>query len=248
MSVATRFAILSDIHGNATALKAVIAKAKEFGVHEFCCLGDIIGYGASLKECVDLVRTNCTHTVQGNHDCKVTSEDNDQMRPEAVAALAYARSQISQEDIDFLCNQPHPKKVGNLFLLTHGALTGRDNYILKQTDAQDNIALLKENYPGINLMFFGHTHLPMVLTENGAKTDFTQGGVVTINPQKHYLVNPGSVGQPRDKTPQACFCIYDTQDSQVIYMRVEYDIKSEQERILAAGLPEKNARRLALGR
>ncbi len=242
-----RYAIISDIHGNAAALKAVLAKGRELGVDEFCCLGDVVGYGASMKECVDLVRNNCRYVIQGNHDLNILNGPAENMRPEAKEAIEYAHSILDQSDLDFLAGLPHPLKVANRFLLTHGALTGQADYILKQSDAQKNIALLEQDYPGINVMFFGHTHLPMVLTASAAKTDFTQGGMVNINPAKTYLVNPGSAGQPRDKTPEACFCIYDTDDSQIIYVRVPYDFRPEQKKIMDAGLPEKNARRLALG-
>lgn len=248
MSATERYAILSDIHGNRRALEAALRVAREYGAQKFCCLGDVVGYGANSAECIKLVRENCAYAVQGNHDAQIQPPRDPSMRPEAVEALDYALSTIGLPEIAWLKKLPHPLLVDNLFMIAHGALAGRDAYILKQEDARLNLQLLSDKHAPAQVLFFGHTHLPMALTAGGAKTDFREGGAVTLAPGKQYLFNPGSVGQPRDGNPAACFCIYDPADSQVIYLRAEYDVAAEQEDMRVANLPNKSIQRLGLGR
>lgn len=243
-----RYAIISDVHGNLSALDAVLHMATEYGAQEVCCLGDVVGYGSDARECVARVREKCRYVVRGNHDAKVRSPRGEGMRPEAQIALDYTASVLDDADIDWLAALPHPQKVNNQFVLAHGALTAYDDYILKQDDVRKNLAKMTEDYPQQSLLFFGHTHLPMVLTNNGAKTDFRDGGMINISSTRQYLINPGSVGQPRDGNPAACFCIYDASDGQVVFLRAEYDIDAEQQRMREAGLPDKSIRRIALGR
>ncbi len=248
MSATERYAILSDIHGNRRALEAALAVAREYGAQKFCCLGDIIGYGANSAACLKIVRENFQYIVQGNHDAQIQPPRDPSMRPEAVEALDYALSTVGLPEIAWLKKLPHPLLVDDLFVIAHGALKGRDDYILKQEDARLNLQLLSERYAPARVLFFGHTHLPMALMATAAKTDFKEGGSVTLAPGKQYLFNPGSVGQPRDGNPAACFCIYDPADAQVVYLRAEYDVAAEQEDMKQAGLPGKSILRIGLGK
>ena len=248
MPACERYAILSDIHGNLRALQAALAMAQEYGAEKICCLGDIIGYGANSAACLQLVREKCAFIVQGNHDAQIQPPRDPSMRPEAVEALDYALGTVGLPEIAWLKKLPHPLLIDNDFAIAHGALTGRDRYILKQDDARENMSILARDFQPAALLFFGHTHLPMALTASGAKTDFTQGGTVSLAPGRQYLFNPGSVGQSRDGNPAACFCLYDRGDRQVIYLRAEYDVAAEQEDMRKAGLPQKSIQRLALGR
>lgn len=248
MPASERYAIISDIHGNLRALQAVLAMAKEYGAQKICCLGDVIGYGANSAACIRLVQENCPLVVQGNHDAQIQPPRDPSMRPEAVEALDYALTTIGLPEIAWLKKLPHPLPVDSLFVMAHGALSNRDDYILKQDDVRTNLQILTAQYAPAQIVFYGHTHLPMALTANGAKTDFRNGGSVTIAPGKQYLFNPGSVGQSRDGNPAACFCLYDPFDAQVMYLRAEYDIAGEQEDMRAAGLPQKSIQRIALGR
>ena len=248
MPASERYAIISDIHGNLRALQAVLAMIREYGAQKICCLGDVVGYGANSAACLKLVRENCQYVVQGNHDAQIQPPRDPAMRPEAVEALDYALSTLGLPEIAWLKKLPHPLLVDNHFVIAHGALAGRDEYILKQDDVRLNLQLLTTGYPMAQLLFFGHTHLPMALTATAAKTDFKEGGTVTVSPDKQYLFNPGSVGQSRDGCPMASFCIYDPDDCQVIYLRAEYDIAGEQDDMRKAGLPERSINRIALGR
>ena len=244
------YAIISDIHGNEEALKAVLQVIKNREVDEIICLGDVVGYGASVNECMALVRQNCSQVVQGNHDGEIVPPRNPRMRSEAIQALEYAQRVLPQSSIDWLLNLPHPLVIDdNAFLAVHGAITGRDNYILAQKDVDENLSLLENNYPEMNLAFFGHSHLPMILAKAGVLTTFNAPETeLSLVDDDKYLINPGSVGQPRDGVNKASFAIYDSGKKVVSIFRVEYDIAREQEKMREAGLAVKTVERIARGR
>lgn len=242
------YGIISDIHANEEALRAVLACGREKGVEEFVCLGDVIGYGAAVNECVELIRENCSVVVQGNHDADLLPPRNQRIVEEAQISLDYAYRTLTAENAEWVSSLKHPVDVPQgKFLAVHGSLEHRDNYIFTHKDVLNNFRLFKENFPLDKIMFFGHSHLPMVLGENKAVTQVKEDTSFTLGENMLYLVNPGSVGQPRDKVPKASFAIYYPQENTLNIHRVEYDIQKEQERILAAGLPERNARRIGAG-
>ena len=242
------YGIISDIHANEEALKAVLAFGKEKGVEEFICLGDVIGYGAAVNECVELVRENCRVVVQGNHDADLVPPRNIRMVGEAVVALDYAYKELTKENKEWVMNLCHPVDVPEAAMIAvHGSLEHRDNYIFTHNDVKVNFNLLKENYPQDNIMFFGHSHLPMVLGEEKVVTSVTEDTSFNLGEGAKYLINPGSVGQPRDKVSKASFAIYYPGKNIVNIHRVEYDIEKEKMKIRAAGLPKRNATRLSCG-
>lgn len=243
-----RYAIISDIHGNAEAMTAVLAEARRLGADKICCLGDIVGYGVSAVECLRLARENCDFIIRGNHDEQVRPPRHPDMREEAIQALEYTASILPPEDVDWLHGLPDVLEPDGLFVICHGALTQRDDYILSTEAALANLTLLEKRFPGKNVAFFGHTHLPMALTRTGAVTDFAAGGRVTVNPTRFYLCNPGSVGQPRDRNPAACFIVFDAESGQMLWKRVPYDVAAEQRKMQEAGAAEKSWKRIALGR
>ncbi len=248
MKTSSVFGIISDIHGNEEALKAVLECGRANGVDDFICLGDVIGYGASVNECIELVRENCSLVVQGNHDGEIMPPRNVLMVPEAQIALDYALRVLSKESVDWLLSLKHPvEKVEGHFLAVHGSIEGRDNYIFSNKDVEANFRLLKQYFPEDNLVFFGHTHLPMVLGERKAVTEVKEDTSFKLGVENLYLINPGSVGQPRDKVAKASFAIYYPDDHEVNIHRVEYDIKKEQDKMIAAGLPGKNSYRIEHG-
>lgn len=244
------YAIISDIHGNEEALRAVLEVIRSRNVDEIVCLGDVVGYGASVNECMKLVRENCRRVVQGNHDGEILPPRNPRMRQEAIEALQYAQKVLDKESIDWLLALPHPLVIDETaFLAVHGAITGRDNYILAQKDVNDNLDLLENDYPQLNVAFFGHSHLPMILARAGVLTTFSAPETeLSLMDNDNYLINPGSVGQPRDGVNKASFAIYDTQRQAVSILRVDYDIEKEQEKMRRAGLADKTVERIARGR
>ncbi|GHV18830.1 metallophosphatase family protein [Planctomycetales bacterium] len=242
------YGIVSDIHGNAEAFAAALAAMKELGVTKICCLGDIVGYGASPVECVQVARDHCQFIIRGNHDSQVLPPRHPDMRAEALAALEYAGKVLSPADIEWLKNLPTLLTPDEMFIICHGALTDPDDYILTTEAALTNLNLLERRNDGKNLCFFGHTHLPMAITRHGAKTNLTAGGKIIIDPTKSYLINPGSVGQPRDKSPLASLVTYSPFDGSVTWHRLNYDTRAAQEKMKEADLPKWLWQRLSLGK
>ncbi|WP_457678946.1 metallophosphoesterase family protein [Thermovibrio sp.] len=235
--------ILSDIHGNFHALKEVEKKLNELKVNEVWCLGDVVGYGAFPKECVRWVKENCSLAVLGNHEFAILGYcDLELLNDYAVNSLTWSREMLGEEEVSFLKSLPvQAFKEG--FQLVHDTprAPGSMEYVLSKEDAYG--VLLSQKRP---VCFFGHTHIPKGYRLWSAEVD-----EVSLNPlyfrAGRYLVNPGSVGQPRDRDPRASFGVVDLKESSFTLYRVEYDFKAAARAILKAGLPEFLAARLLLG-
>jgi predicted phosphodiesterase len=238
------YAVISDIHGNLEALEAVLRDVPE-EVEGIFCLGDVIGYGASPDECCDIVRESGMPLISGNHDLAVTRLETDLnwFNPVAAAAVVWTREHLSEDNAEFLRTRPRMILTKEA-LFVHGSVRDPDEYIINAVSAQENLRVLKSEYPGIPICFFGHTHVKTVVPSPngpviGAHTfDLGSGGP--------YLVNPGSVGQPRDGDTFASYVL--AEDRHVTYRFVEYDIERAQAKIRSAGLPGMLADRLAVGR
>lgn len=249
-----RALVLSDIHGSLEALTAVLAAAQPFDT--LWNLGDIVGYGASPNEVIDLIRPLAEITVRGNHDrvcCGLSSALG--FNPVARAAALWTNRALTPENLAWLRSVPQgplqPAHPG--VTCAHGSPLNEDQYILSMRDAW--APLQQMSTP---LTFFGHTHLQggfaqrdhewQELKPHYATRDEAESIPMPIAPAMRYLINPGSVGQPRDCDWRAAFAIYDSEKNEVIYHRVPYDVVAAQGRILAAGLPERLAARLREGR
>ena len=243
------YAVISDIHGNLEALEAVLEDVPD-GVEEIYCLGDVIGYGASPNECCESVRSYEMPVISGNHDLAVTdlSTDLAWFNPVAAAAIQWTRDQLTPDNAEFLRTRPRMLQSKET-LFVHGSVRDPDEYILNGAVASENLAVLTADYPNVQVCFFGHTHVKTVVpSPDGPSSgshdtlDLTSGGP--------YLVNPGSVGQPRDGDTFASYVLVEnTQDeTRIAYRFVEYDVEKAQDKIRAAGLPGMLADRLALGR
>lgn len=239
-----RFAIFGDIHGNLHALQAVMADAREQACTHFVCLGDIVGYNAFPRECLDHVRKLECPTVKGNHD-EQASMDGDQERfnPLAEEAMNWTREQLSEEDKDWLRALRLQRQVRD-FTVVHATLDTphKWGYVFNQLDAAANF-----NYQHTTLCFIGHTHAPKAYVRDGSVRTLPLD-VLMLQPGKKYLVNVGSVGQPRDGDWRSAYCIYDTGAEEIHLRRIPYDLNGAQSAILNAGLPRKLAERLAVGR
>ena len=242
------YAVISDIHGNFEALEAVLRDMPE-DVETVYCLGDVIGYGANPNECCDAVRELGMPTITGNHDLAVTdlSTDLNWFNPVAAAAVMWTRGQLTEENAEFLRSRPRMMQTREA-LFVHGSVRDPDEYIINSISAEENLAILTAEYPNVPVCFFGHTHVKAVApSPNGAmkgshELDLRSGGP--------YLVNPGSVGQPRDGDTFASYVLAEglADGGRVTYRFVEYDIARAQAKIRAAGLPDMLADRLAVGR
>ncbi len=240
------YAVISDIHGNLEALEAVLEDVPD-GTEKIYCLGDVIGYGASPNECCRLVREREMPLISGNHDLAVTdlSMNLAWFNPVAAAAIEWTREQLTEENASFLGTRPRTVQ-GEGTLFVHGSVRDPDEYILNGAVARENLEVLKKQYPDVRVCFFGHTHVKAVApTPDNLSSDYLD---LTIGGP--YLVNPGSVGQPRDGDTFASYVLAEnTPDTvQVAYRSVEYDIEKAQAKIRAAGLPGVLADRLAYGR
>jgi len=249
------FAVISDIHGNLEALQAILDNVPE-GVEGIFCLGDVIGYGASPNECCDLVRELGMPTISGNHDLAVTDLNTDLswFNPVAAAAVQWTRRVISPENAEFLLSRPRTMRNG-ASLFVHGSPRDPDEYILDSTGARENLTLLEADHPGVKVCFFGHTHVKAVApAPEGLAEDDEPDEVLELPGAGPYLVNPGSVGQPRDGDRFASYVLAEVPPegepggARVVYRAVPYDVEGAQAKIRAAGLPEVLADRLSRGR
>lgn len=242
-----KYAILSDIHANFPALEAVMTRLHENSVDACICLGDIIGYGAMPNECCEVIRAINPICVRGNHEHAATIEGADRwFTPVAASCIRWTRHELNSDNLDFIASL-EPTQVVKDAVLCHGALFDPDHYTTNPHDALESF-----NEVAQSLIFFGHTHYAewFILDNNHPlpiQHPAAYGAVITLEPERRYMINPGSVGQPRDGNSQAAYAIWDTETKQVTLHRVSYNIKAAQEAIINAGLPHKMANRLIMG-
>jgi predicted phosphodiesterase len=247
-----RYLILSDIHSNIEAFTACIQRAKQAGYDSVLCCGDIVGYGPSPVEAIDAIRGLNAVTIRGNHDRVAAGLDEaTQFNPHARHAVYWTRAMLPDSYRDYLVNLPvGPLEITPQAQLVHGALTHEDDYIFTEADADENFVLTDKH-----LTFFGHSHFPVVFCTNGkgdsyqaTSYEFDEFIAVKCEAGKKLLINPGSVGQPRDGDVRASFAIWDADRARIEFYRVEYDVKRTQDRMRAAELSNYLIDRLAHGR
>ncbi len=231
-----KIAIVSDIHGNLEALKAVLSNIDELSIPSIYCLGDIVGYGPNPNECVELIRTRNIPAVAGNHDKAVTGELSiDSFSQMAKAGVLWTQSVITEENKNFLASLPLTIQEHDIdFVHSSPDYPEEFRYLLSAADAHESF-----EYFSTPLCFIGHTHRPVIFCEDFKTTE--------ISRDKKFIVNVGSVGQPRDGNRKACFVMLDTEQYIMEYVRVEYDVESVRKKIEAHGLPQKLADRLLAG-
>lgn len=249
-----RIAIFGDIHGNLEAFNAVLAKMEELKVTNYVCIGDIVGYNANPKECLDIVRSlKPLAFVRGNHDEYVgTDQQLIGFNPQAAQAVEWTRKQLNKEDRKWLAALPYEAEVRRFgmkpFKIVHGTLDNPKmwGYIFSRLNAMASMEYQSCN----DICFCGHTHIPLFFIKDGDTTGylFEDNTIVETKPNRKYLFNVGSIGQPRDGDPRAAFAVYVPADNTIQMHRVEYDIARCKEKILAAGLPSRLAERLDAGR
>jgi len=238
-----KYAIISDIHSNLEAFERTLSEIDDIGVNWIICLGDIVGYGANPNECVDIIRERNIISIMGNHDVVACGRKEPiDFNPIARDAALWTRNELTTENKDFLNNLPQAKEIED-FLIVHGSLSDPDLYIFSNEDASMEFDLM-DNY---NICFFGHTHVRIYYVYLNNLIENFYYDNIGINGDNKYLINPGSVGQPRDRDPRASFLIYDHKDNEVKFIRLEYDIYSAQEKIILAGLDKMLAYRLSVG-
>ena len=255
-----RFAVISDIHGNLHALEAVFARIGKLDVQGIICLGDIVGYGPFPGRCIDLVIKHCTSIIQGNHDEAVINEQCEAgFNGPARDAVVWTRSVLGPLHLDALSrlksiDHPHAS-----VMCVHACP------VEMLTDYVHDARMATLAFDGVDrsICLLGHTHVPMVF--EAPRKSFTDGSIKSIEPhelisyvprneasvsldsEKRYMCNPGSVGQPRDADPRASFAVLDLADNTFTVHREEYDIAAVQLATQNVGLPTILAERLAVG-
>jgi diadenosine tetraphosphatase ApaH/serine/threonine PP2A family protein phosphatase len=239
-----RYGIIADIHANLEGLQVVLADIKAQRCTHVVCLGDVVGYGANPKECLDIIRGMNIPVVKGNHDEYIgSSEDPEGFNDAAAEAVSWSRNQLTEDDRKWLRELKYFRLVAN-FSIVHATLDApqRWGYVFEKLEAAASFT-----YQNTQVCFFGHTHVPVAFIRDTG----VRGGTYSkfrVESGKKYFVNVGSVGQPRDGDPRAAYVIYDLPQQTIELRRLEYDIPTAQRKIRAAGLPERLAERLATGR
>lgn len=231
-----KLAILSDIHANLEALEAVLAEVDERAPDAICCLGDIVGYGADPAPCLQLIRDRCDVVVQGNHDVAVGANRNvDALPRDGRTAAEYHREQLSEEQRTYLSELPlRTEAYGCTFVHATPKSPASWHRLTSFNRAQEQF-----DHFETDICFIGHTHIPAVLSN--------KLGVLRVRPGNRYLVNAGSVGQPRDHNPRACVGFLNTEAVDYELVRVPYDVERAADKIREAGLPDRLAERLQAG-
>jgi predicted phosphodiesterase len=246
-----RFLILSDVHANLTALEACL-EAAAGRWERAVCLGDLVGYGPDPNEVIDRVRDLTSAVIRGNHDKAASGIDGlEDFNPLARAAMEWTRTELSPGNALYLRELPAGPMQADGLTLVHGALHDEDEYVFAPLQALDSLL----TSPG-QVTFFGHTHFQGGFSYRDDLVDLIQPrpapgagfAALRLEPGTRYLLNPGSVGQPRDADPRAAFAIADLDHMVVEFWRVPYDIRAVQERMEHAGTPEPLIQRLDLGR
>ncbi|HID56881.1 TPA: metallophosphoesterase [Candidatus Poribacteria bacterium] len=249
-----RYLILADIHSNMEAFETVLREGMEFSPDVCLFLGDAVGYGADPDEVVSQLRRLIPKfskflAVRGNHD-KVASgvEDGWGFTEHARKAALWTREHLSPTNMNYLKRLPQgPVSVDLSIQICHGSPTEEDLYILNNFRAL-NILSYEEH----RITFFGHTHVPVVYELLGDRFNLNlpsgDESIFKLHPEGRYLINPGSVGQPRDFNPKASFAVYDDEEETITIKRVSYDIERAADKIVKSNLPSVNAERLFIGR
>lgn len=239
-----RYAIFSDVHSNLEAFESVLTAYQNEKIDRYLCVGDIVGYNANPKECLKIIKDREITTVAGNHDWASTEKFSlDYFNPNAKSAIVWTKKIIDLQEISFLNSLDLIYKEED-FCLVHGTLLHPEyfDYMFEFEDAQNSFSIMD-----VSICFVGHTHVPGTFIKENEEISYTRNNKIEIQPKKKYIVNVGSVGQPRDRDNRACFCIYDSKQKVVEIRRSEYNIGSTQTKIVNVGLPLMLARRLSLG-
>jgi predicted phosphodiesterase len=239
-----KYAVIADIHANLEALEVVLEDSRSQKCTHYCCVGDVVGYNANPKECLDIVRDMGMPCVKGNHDEYCSTDDSlEGFNPHAAEAVNWTRKQLGEVDKQWLRDMKYVRLVAS-FSMVHATLDGpqRWGYVFDKLAAAASFT-----YQNTSVCFFGHTHVPVAFIRDSV----VRGGTYSkfkVEPGRKYFVNVGSVGQSRDGVAKATYVIYDLDEGSIELRRLDYDIPLAQRKILEAGLPPRLADRLALGK
>ena len=246
-----RLAIISDIHSNLEALESVLAQIRQESVDAVLNLGDLVGYNASPNECLEILLGQNFFNLAGNHDLALLEPERaESFNIIAHQALIWSREQVHPGFRKFLEALPLTQEFGDHFLACHGTPTSADTYIAYHFQGKRVFKQMVKQTK-LKVCFFGHTHRRALWHRDIRGTVISREITrpkVELAREGHYLINPGSVGQPRDGNPEAAYAIFDAEEFSIHFKSVPYDVAGAQQRILEAGLSPFLAERLALGK
>ena len=241
-----KLALISDIHGNLEALVSVLAHIEKQKVDEIHCLGDVIGYGSDPNGCLELIERSCSVKIMGNHEYAALGlEDTDDYNPAAQKSAIWTRAQLSDSEKAVISRFEMSRSVNDVFLVHASPYQPKDwHYVLNAEAALEGFEYLDER-----LCFVGHSHVPQIYAERENDLPRCQVGHDFMpDEESRYIVNVGSVGQPRDNDPRACYVTFDTDEYEVLYHRVGYDVETTQDKMTQANLPRMLIARLSMGK
>jgi len=241
-----KYAIFADIHSNLEAFQAVLDSMEKEGAEKKIFLGDVVGYGADPNECIGLLKKNSDISIAGNHDYGLVGKTSlDGFNRYAKEALLWTKKVVSEDNIDYLRSLPILTEFDSMTLVhSSPKYPERWHYIMSSVEAAEQFSAFNTQ-----ACFIGHSHRPIIIKMNPAGE--ISGGAVSEMQIKRgycYIINGGSVGQPRDGNPDAAYCLYDSEQGLAKIVRVPYDIKGQQDKMKKAGLPEHLIDRIKYGK
>jgi predicted phosphodiesterase len=244
------YLVISDLHSNREALDAVLEDSKSEYERIVCC-GDLVGYGPEPNEIIDWARSNLSAVIRGNHDRACAGMDDlEWFNAVAQAATRWTMQKLTSANLDYVRNLPAGPMALENFTLVHGSPLDEDEYLITPGDATNMFG-----YMDTSLVFFGHTHLQSAFGWKGGRqvalakmNGRLRETYLRVGDDSAWLVNPGSVGQPRDGDPRAAYALLDSETNEILLRRVAYDSELTRRKIEAAGLPPVLGARLLIGR
>jgi predicted phosphodiesterase len=240
--------IFSDIHSNIEAFDKMLSLKKLQHVDRFLFLGDLVGYGPDPNEVITRFRQLANvRFVRGNHDKVIAElESSSLFNPAAAFSAEWSKLKIIEDNFQYLKQLPKgPQVIDRFITICHGSPFDEDYYIFSQFEAAESFKFMETS-----IGFFGHTHFPIIYYLRNEKIDIvplSDNTKIKLDTNTRYLINPGSIGQPRDKNPSSSFIIFDSAKREISFIRFAYEIKATQKKIREAGLPELLASRLESG-
>ena len=248
MALPDKIGVISDLHSNFEAMKVVVNWCQQYGIDHIVCLGDIIGYNANPAEVTYLTWQRCTFSLKGNHERYVLGEEAKGVKEEKLEVIEWTRGQLSKQYMEWLRSLPDYHLYEDTFLLAHGSPRDPDEYIFKNDVVKGSLRHMEEYYPGIRVCFFGHSHLPMLIARGKIEARFPETRTIALERDTTYLINPGSVGQPRDGVAKTSFGVMDLKNWRFTWVRLDYEHEVTAARIKDAGLDATLATRLSRGK
>jgi predicted phosphodiesterase len=243
-----RYIIFSDIHSNIEAFEKLLGHKKINNIDKFLFLGDLVGYGPNPDEVITQFRKLANiDFVRGNHDKVIADlESSSLFNPAAAFSAEWSKLKIAETNFQFLKQLPKgPQIIDRFITICHGSPFDEDYYVFSQFEASESFKFMETS-----IGFFGHTHFPIIYYLRNEKIDIVplrENMRIKLDANTRYLINPGSIGQPRDKNPASSFIIFDSSKREINFIRFAYEVKKTQKKIREAGLPELLASRLESG-